>query len=380
MSVTRIARSALLLGFGLLLGAGSAEIAARVYAHVGGQVAHELAERDPEEVLYEPHGEFGYRQKPNHFQQFGNGTRSNWNAMGYRGPLVAREKPAGTFRVVLLGESTTEGFGVEDDQTIDAHMRDLLHARYPGIRVEVVNLALGGYDSYQIFQRMKSDGVGFSPDVVIVNSGINDVRNAQFSDLHNPDPRTLIWEGNMERMRQEAANGGPSLWTRLLHHSYAARLPGFFLENLERRDSIARSQTLAPHPQALDYFETNIRRTADLARGIGAGVILSTPPSSLSTRYAPTDFSDRGYWIIDGKTTEEYRQRLAERLVKLAVEFTASGWPVPYLGERLPPEMFLDDCHLTSAGNRAMAQAFVEALEPQLKRAFPAAVARAEGG
>lgn len=375
MQLGQIGRHALLVGMGLLVAALGAEIVARSYARLGGELGRSLARRDPMNVLYEPHGSYGYRQRPNHSQHYANGTQANWNAMGYRGPLVERSKPPGTFRVVLLGGSTTHGFGVDDDETIDAHMRELLRSRYPGVPCEVVNLALGGYDSYQLFERMRDDGVSLSPDVVIVNSGINDVRNAQFSDLRIPDPRTLIWEGNMRRMREEAARGGPGLWTRILHHSYAARLPGFYLENLTRREAIAEARVLEPHPEALDYFETNIRRTGELAAQIGAGLVLSTPPSSLSTRYAADAFSDRGYWIVDATTTQDYRRRLAARLEKIAADPATSAWPVAYVSLQLPPERFLDDCHLTGAGNRAVAESFVEALGPHLARVFPDALA-----
>ena len=53
-------------------------------------------------------------------------------------------------------------------------------------RFEVVNLALGGYDAYQLFERMRTDGVHFAPDLLIINSGINDVRNALFAGLEIP--------------------------------------------------------------------------------------------------------------------------------------------------------------------------------------------------
>jgi len=172
-------------------------------------------------------------------------------------------------RTILLGGSTTHGFGVANDQTIDTHMREILAERFPGIRSEVVNLALGGYDSYQVFERMRSDGVGLAPDVVIVNSGINDVRNAQFSDLRIPDPRTLIWEGNMQRMREEAERGGPTLWARVLHHSYAARLPGLYLENLTRKETIATARRIGPIE--VDHGETGCK-TPDAASYINKTV------------------------------------------------------------------------------------------------------------
>lgn len=155
--------------------------------------------------------------------RYANGTRAIWNALGFRGPLVPQHKRPGAFRMILLGESTTHGYQVDDDQTIDVHMRALLRERYPGIRFEVVNLALDGYDSYQIYERLKSDGLALSPDLVIVNAGINDVRNARFPNLKIPDPRTVVWEGNLQLMREEARRGGPSLSSRLTHYSYAAR-------------------------------------------------------------------------------------------------------------------------------------------------------------
>lgn len=380
MQLRETAQRMALLAIGLLVGALAAEILARTYAAVGDDVGRRLAARDPLAVLYEPHGSYGYRQKPNRSQHYENGTQANWNAMGYRGPPVERSKPAGTFRVILLGGSTTHGFGVDDDETIDAYMRELLHTRYLGIRFEVVNLSLGGYDSYQVYERMRSDGVALSPDVVIVNSGINDVRNAQYPDLEIPDPRTLIWEGNMQRMREDAARGGPSPRTWVLHHSYAARLPGFYLENLNRRESIAAARLVTTYPDALDYFETNVRRTAELAAQIGAGLILATPASSLLTRYESDDFSDRGYWIVDAVTTQDYRNRLAARLRRIAADTATSPWPVTHLSPELPPELFLDDCHLTPAGNRAVAREFAEALVPHLARTFPGAPTDAAGG
>ena len=43
------------------------------------------------------------------------------------------------------------------------------------------------------------------------------------------------------------------------------------------------------------------------------------------------------------------------------------GHRVAYVPHRLPPDMFLDDAHLTSSGNRQMAVDFVEAMAPYLE-------------
>jgi lysophospholipase L1-like esterase len=201
---------------------------------------------------------------------------------------------------------------------------------------------------------------------VIVNSGINDVRNAPHRDIKLADPRTLLWEANMSRMRQELANGGPSLWTRLVSYSYLVRLPGYIRARLQIRPSIEIIASAVPQQDAVDYFASNIRKTAELSRSVGADVIFSTPASSLSTKYHPHDVSHRGYWIVDATTTEAYRMRLAERLESLAIDLSARGRPIPYVFHELGPDLFLDDCHLTSEGNRAVALRLVDALAPLL--------------
>ena len=47
-------------------------------------------------------------------------------------------------------------------------------------------------------------------------------------------------------------------------------------------------------------------------------------------------------------------------------ELRAAGKPVLYMAHDLPSELFLDDCHLTDEGNRALAARFLETAIPLL--------------
>jgi lysophospholipase L1-like esterase len=361
------------MALGLVLGVLLAEMMARGYAQIGTEAGRRIASRDPLGVLYEPFGDLGYRQRPGKTERYPNGTRAVFNSMGYRGPLVNFEKPNGTYRVVLLGGSTTAGYGVNDDETIDAHARRMLPERFPGVCFEVVNLALGGYDSYQDYERMRVDGTRLIPDLVVINSGLNDVRNAQFPNLtYPPDPRTLIWESVMQQMREEGKRG-PSLWHLALHYSYLARMPGYALDLWRQRQGLHRIWVAEPDGSAVDYFETNVVRTTELALEIGAAVILSTPPSALSTRNKSSDPPEKSYWIKDAGTTEKYRRRLGTRMREIAIRQRASGRRVIYVSHSLPPAQFLDDAHLTSDGNRTVARNMEEAAIPFIRAAFPSA-------
>ncbi|MGE3595694.1 MAG: SGNH/GDSL hydrolase family protein [Dehalococcoidia bacterium] len=316
---------------------------------------------DPYEILVEPHGVAGYRPRPSRTLSYDNGTIATINAMGFRGPVVTVPKPPGVLRIVLLGGSTTFGWGVNDDQTIDAHMRRLLAERDSSGMVDVVNLAFDGYDSYQVLERLRSDGAWLEPDVVIVNTGINDVRNAPFENLVDADPRTLLYRATLDQLRLEAARGGPTVWTRARHYLYVARLPGWLRGQWTET---AVSDDAQVRWDALNYFERNIRRIQSLAGQWGAVIIFSTPPSSLPTRNAKTDPPERDYWIRDAETTQVYRDSLQARMRTVVTEASSSHGQVEYFQmPRMDVELFLDDAHLTSAGNARMAEGFISVLD-----------------
>lgn len=344
---------------GLLL----AEGALRVYGKLATETGRRLAARDPFAVFYEPYGNYGYRPKPGKVESFKNGTRSSFNAMGYRGPLVSLDKPPTTFRIILLGGSTAAGFAVKDDQTIDAYMRGLLAERLPAVCVEVVSLAVSGYDSYQDFERFRLDGTRFAPDLVIIHSGINDVRHAGIPNLTAPpDRRTLLWESALVRQREELKTGtGPSLWTRVKHYSYLARLPGYVGDLLRQRQDLTAIRVSEPYPAAVDYFETNVENTIALADQIGAAVILSAPPSALSFRNQPSDPIEKSYWVRDAGTTETYREKLALRMQEIVQRDSAAGRRIRYVSHRLGPPDFQDDAHLRPSGNATVARNLAEA-------------------
>ncbi|HVP05616.1 MAG TPA: GDSL-type esterase/lipase family protein [Dehalococcoidia bacterium] len=365
-SVKRVAAIGALLGGSLCVAAAIAEVAVRLLASAGAPIAREVAALDPYAIKIEPHGAFGYRQRAGAVLKYPNGTRATANAEGFRGPEVAVPKPAGAFRVELFGESSTHGWYVDDDQTIDAYLRAELASERPDLHVDVVNLAYDGYDVYQMWQRLLDDGVRFQPDVIVVNAGVNDVHNARFRGLRgDPDPRTLIWEADLQRLRQEQATGGPTLWTRIKHLSYLARLPGIVRGSLRRR-SAADSTVHGPYPEAADNFQRNVERMADVAGRLGVPLLLSTPPSALLLPDAPKRMPPRSYWLADAAATQRYRDTLAARLRQIAARRTAAGQRVVYLAPKLPGRLFLDDVHLTAEGNRAMAEAFATAIRPYL--------------
>ena len=56
------------------------------------------------------------------------GSRYTTNSMGFRGPEISVPKPPSTFRALVLGESTTLGMEMDDDETWPARLEVLLQA------------------------------------------------------------------------------------------------------------------------------------------------------------------------------------------------------------------------------------------------------------
>ena len=97
------------------------------------------------------------------------------NTRGMVGPDVADAKPAGEFRVVVLGDSYTVGGQVPYEQTFPAVLeRDLHDAGYGNVRV--INAGVGGYTTFNESRLLAEDLAWLKPDLVVVAAFLgNDV-------------------------------------------------------------------------------------------------------------------------------------------------------------------------------------------------------------
>jgi hypothetical protein len=96
------------------------------------------------------------------------------NSHGLRGPDRGYEKPAGTRRILLLGDSFTEGYTVREEATLRAVLESLLME--PGCgRWEVINGGTLGYSTDQEYLFFSSEGRRYQPDIVVVLFFYNDL-------------------------------------------------------------------------------------------------------------------------------------------------------------------------------------------------------------
>ncbi len=90
------------------------------------------------------------------------------NSLGMRNPEVQIPKPAGTFRILMIGDSYVTGWGVEEEQSLPRLLEQKLQSDFPGKHIEVINAGLPGSGPNYYYLFMKYIGMKLQPDLVIV--------------------------------------------------------------------------------------------------------------------------------------------------------------------------------------------------------------------
>jgi HEAT repeat protein/lysophospholipase L1-like esterase len=112
-----------------------------------------------------------------------------FNGDGIRDRVHAIEKPARTWRLVILGDSVTFGHRLKPDDAYPQVLQRKLDAR--GVRVEVFNVALPGWATPQ--DRMAYERIArkYKPDQVLVGVCLNDILEMQNTQRRPPAPWLL---------------------------------------------------------------------------------------------------------------------------------------------------------------------------------------------
>ncbi len=143
------------------------------------------------------------------------------NRMGFRDEDHALAKPAGVFRILILGGSLGEGNGVREEDRWSFLLRQGLPEK-----VEVINLGVRGYDILQQYRQFILLGQAFQPDCVIQilgASNFNAAADAIVDQTNRFRPDFEIKDGHI---RFAAAPDGRPV--PLQRWSIIKQLKGFF--------------------------------------------------------------------------------------------------------------------------------------------------------
>ena len=101
----------------------------------------------------------------------------NINSLGFRGEEFSPEKPDNVYRIFMLGGSTMFGHGATSDQTtIPGYVQEFFQTYDVEFKIEIINGGIQGADSYTETKIIENKLINFSPDMVIIYDGWNDLR------------------------------------------------------------------------------------------------------------------------------------------------------------------------------------------------------------
>lgn len=175
-------KTSILLLASLLVALAMMEVAIRVYAALAFPKMM---------VLDEKLGWKHVRNKEKTFHnELGERVLIRLNQHGHRGTFYDYERSKNTYRILVLGDSMTEGSEVEEADLFTTR----IEAQLPG--VEVINAGVGSYGTVQEYLYLLDEGIRYRPDLVLLMFYKNDLIENCLSYSPGIGPRPYAYMGS----------------------------------------------------------------------------------------------------------------------------------------------------------------------------------------
>jgi hypothetical protein len=319
------------------------------------------------------------------------------NGAGFRRTSeVERDKPAGTFRVFLMGGSTAFGTGglwphiesgypvLHDSVTIDQYLERMLSAARPDLKFEVINAAIPSTWTHHSFIYLSQTVLRYEPDLVLFLDGFNDFYQCepwheQFASYTYGERATVIMgEPTVAALIQ--ANG----WW--ISRKSAAAYLGFrtiqqvgqLLRRPGERPPIDVPQCLADHRRNFPANALTMwRRSAVQLAAEDVEAVFMLQPMLMLERDRPglTDM-ERRLLEFDVASWPEGRESYIRQAVPWASD--TARRTISATGQRFldltgifrdaTEQVFTDYAHLTPRGNELLARVVTDSVLPLVAR------------
>jgi lysophospholipase L1-like esterase len=333
---------------GSLIALCALELGARIFVHGFASQAQRwrllpLSEVPLERRLYKPHPYTAYALNEKYRSADG---LNRHNAQGYRGEEIAVPKPAGTYRILILGGSTTYDTNVQNQRaTTCAVLQDMLREHHP--EVEVVNAGCGGWTSWESMIDLELRGLSLSPDLVIGYFGTNDVHARLI------DPARFVRDNSGFRRPWHDAE---HLWEHLLVPRWiASRLSSEYRNSTTDLTELKYKEfdpELCLERNSTAFYSDNLELMAAVCAAHQAQFALAT------WAWCPdkNDYAAKPYYQQGFEDTNAATRTVAARLGLPLYEHAAEM--------SRDPGLWADGRHVNDAGARERARLFAAWIEP----------------
>lgn len=229
-----------------------------------------------------------------------------------RGRDFLIKKNANCTRIIALGDSCTFGWGVTDNATFPHQLEKLLNEARLSQAYEVINFGTPGYSSLEVLYMLKNYIYKFSPDIIIVMIGWNDLqekglipfswrKNRLFFRLNS-----LINKSVLITSFKESVVKAKVAWLRrhISANTVIVQDKQISIDNAGFTEPDIKEISYIP----LDAFGENLRDIALFCKNRGIKLFVLVPPCG----FEPNDFLSlnlasipRQYWDESVASTSE---------------------------------------------------------------------------
>jgi lysophospholipase L1-like esterase len=331
----------------------------------------------------------GHELNPSYRRAFDTGGRRIHSAQGFRRDApIEKQKPAGTFRIFVLGGSALYGIGVQggaqypvhpslgNDETVTFFLERDLNARLRAagidVEAEVINAGVTAYQTFQHVLYFYEALYEYQPDMLLFLDGHN--------DFYNVDPANPIKAyGYSAAGMVQALNERRPLFTLYVasrylgQHSYAFKLvEKLSLQLFERYEALPHNSGQSSRMPDGDFdsaleqaaaigFLRNYGLIEHFAREQGIDYHVFLQPEVVfedDRRLRPADLAikettEKLYGNDRVEIMKRARARFPALFADRGLPFTDVATIAESAGER--DQLYLDYCHLTPSGAQAVA-------------------------
>ncbi|MFH1502036.1 MAG: GDSL-type esterase/lipase family protein [Candidatus Eisenbacteria bacterium] len=207
------------------------------------------------------------------------------NANGFRDDRdFEYEKPETITRILVLGDSFTIGYEVQQQETYSAVLERCLRKR--GLEVEVLNAGMSGSSTAEELVFFEQEGLRYDPDIVVIGFYWNDLQDNLKANLYRLDDGELKLNATEYvpavriRNRLNAIPLYGWLSQRSYFHNYLNNVATeYFKKAMLKENMAALERSSGLEPADIENYKNElgralVSRITEIAHAHGAGVVL----------------------------------------------------------------------------------------------------------
>jgi len=304
--------------------------------------------RESNQIIYSPY--VSYKPIPNYKGDSVNSGSDSLRKNGKKNCIISG-KPK---KIFTFGGSTMWASGVRDNETIPAYLYEYLCKN--GISIEVINYGVFGWSSpSEIIEFQRQVERGNKPDIVIFYDGINDIysvsrnQEAIFAVDYKTSP------GNFDNIKDL------NLVEWWAHHSYTHDLLKY-LRIIERYDDGLKDQDIneSLKNQTVSFYVNQLKIIKSMEETFGFKSFFYWQPSI----WQKSDLSE--FELTRNSTS---KKQFGEDYIEITkmIQDVPEIIDISNVLNNHSQTLFIDEVHISSAGNKIIAEKIGESVMDYLK-------------